>query len=134
MPCSPLVFALNTRRVSRGQEMVKQHRGLLVNLSYRAAQKRTGNATYDAAKAVTDKMQSDMGDELRANGVAAVSLYPGLVGTEKVMAAAQRLDLSNSESPFAGRAVVVLATDPDVLRQSRHVWSGISHGSTGSRT
>ena len=41
---------------------------------------------------------------------------PGMVRTEKVMEAAQWLDLSNSESPeLVGRAVVALASDPDVL-------------------
>ena len=38
------------------------------------------------------------------------------------MEAAQWLDLSNSESPeFIGRAVVALATDPDVLRHTGKV-------------
>ena len=55
-------------------------------------------------------------------GVAVVSLYPGLVRTEKIMEAAPFLDLSNSESPeFIGRAVAALAADPDVLRYSGEV-------------
>ena len=50
------------------------------------------------------------------------SLYPGLVRTEKVMEAAQWLDMSNSESPdFTGRAIAALAADPDVLRRSGSV-------------
>jgi NAD(P)-dependent dehydrogenase (short-subunit alcohol dehydrogenase family) len=102
--------------------MVARRQGLIVNLSHWAAQKRIGNVAYGVAKAATDKMTSDMADELRAHEVAVVSLYPGLVRTEKVMAAAQWLDLSNSESPeFTGRAVVALARDPDVLRHSGHV-------------
>lgn len=40
-----------------------------------------------------------MADERHAYGVAVVSLYPGLVRTEKVMAAAQWLELSNSKAP-----------------------------------
>ena len=105
-----------------GRLMVPQRRGLIVNLSHWAAQKHLGNVAYGVAKAATDKMTSDMADELRPHGVAAVALYPGLVRTEKVMAAAQWLDLSNSESPeFTGRAVVALATDPDVLRHSGRV-------------
>jgi hypothetical protein len=44
------------------------------------------------------------------------------VRTEKVMAAAQWLDLSNSESPdFIGRAVVALATDPNAQRHTGSV-------------
>jgi len=96
--------------------MIAQRRGLIVNISFWAAQKRIGNVAYGVSKAATDKMTADMATELKPYGVAVVSLYPGLVRTEKVMEAAQWLDLSNSESPeFIGRAVVALATDPDVL-------------------
>ena len=57
--------------------------------------------------------------ELRDHEVTVVSLYPGLVRTENVLAAGV-FDLSNSESPeFQGRAVVALASDPHVAR-----WSG----------
>jgi len=49
-------------------------------------------------------------------------LYPGLVRTEAVMAAAEFLDLSNSESPeFIGRAVPALALDPHRMRRSGQV-------------
>lgn len=102
--------------------MVAQRHGLIVHLSHWVAQKRIGNVAYGVAKAATDKMTLDMADELRPYGVAVVSLYPGLVRTEKVMAAAQWLDLSNSESPeFTGRAVVALAADPEVVRHSGQV-------------
>jgi len=74
------------------------------------------------AKAATDKMTADMAVELRPHGVAAVSLYPGLVRTEKVMEAAAWMDLTNSESPeFVGRAVAALAGDPDVMRHTGSV-------------
>ena len=77
---------------------------------------------YGVSKAATDKMTADMASELRPHGVAVVSLYPGLVRTEKVMEAAAWLDLSNSESPeFIGRAVAALAGDADVLRHTGNV-------------
>ena len=67
-------------------------------------------------------MTRDMAQELKAHAVSVVSLYPGLVRTEKVMEAAAYLDLSNSESPqFVGRAVVALAADPNVLAMSGSV-------------
>jgi len=97
--------------------MIAQRRGLIVNISFWAAQKYIGNVAYGVSKAATDKMTADMATELKPYGVAVVSLYPGLVRTEKVMEAAQWLDLTNSESPeFIGRAVAALAADPDVLR------------------
>jgi dehydrogenase/reductase SDR family protein 1 len=96
--------------------MLAQRRGLIVNISFWAAQKYVGNVAYGAAKCATDRLGADCAHELRAHGVAVVSLYPGLVRTERVMESAAFLDLSNSESPrFTGRAVVALARDPEVL-------------------
>jgi NAD(P)-dependent dehydrogenase (short-subunit alcohol dehydrogenase family) len=102
--------------------MIARRRGLIVNISFWAAQKHIGNVAYGVSKAATDKLTADMATELKPYGVAVVSLYPGLVRTEKVMEAAQWVDLSNSESPeFIGRAVAALAADPDVIRYSGQV-------------
>jgi NAD(P)-dependent dehydrogenase (short-subunit alcohol dehydrogenase family) len=102
--------------------MIARRRGLIVNVSFWAAQKHIGNVAYGVSKAATDKLTADMATELRPHGAAVVSLYPGLVRTEKVMEASQWLDLSNSESPeFIGRAVAALAADPDVLRHTGQV-------------
>jgi dehydrogenase/reductase SDR family protein 1 len=102
--------------------MVAQHSGLIVNISYWAGQKHIGNALYGVAKTADDRLAAEMAYELHAHNVAAVSLYPGLVRTEGVMAAAQFFDLSNSESPqFIGRAVAALAADPNVIHKSGQV-------------
>jgi NAD(P)-dependent dehydrogenase (short-subunit alcohol dehydrogenase family) len=103
------------------QMMIPKRRGLIVNISFRAAQKYVGNAIYGIAKATTDKMSADMAHELRAHNVGVVSLYPGLVRTESVLAAAEGgwLDLSNSESPeFIGRVIAALADDPDLMSRT----------------
>jgi NAD(P)-dependent dehydrogenase (short-subunit alcohol dehydrogenase family) len=92
------------------RRMVQAHRGLIVH---------GGNVVYGLAKAATDKMASDMAHELQSHGVTVVSLSPGLVRTEAVLAAGV-FDLSNSENPeFIGRAVAALASDSAVSR-----WSG----------
>lgn len=102
--------------------MITRKQGLIVNISFWAAQKYIGNVAYGVAKAATDKMTADMATELKPHGVAVVSLYPGLVRTEKIMEAAKFLDLSNSESPeFIGRAIAALAADHDVLRYTGKV-------------
>ena len=102
--------------------MIAAGRGLIVNTSFWAAQRRVGNAIYGAAKAATDKMTADMAQELAPHGVSALALYPGLVRTEAVMAAADVLDLSNSESPqFQGRVIAALAADPALARRSGKV-------------
>jgi dehydrogenase/reductase SDR family protein 1 len=102
--------------------MIAAHQGLIVNISFWAAQKYIGNTAYGVSKAATDKLTADMATELKPHGVAVVSLYPGMVRTEKVMEAATFLDLSNSESPeFIGRAVRALAADADVMRHTGKV-------------
>jgi NAD(P)-dependent dehydrogenase (short-subunit alcohol dehydrogenase family) len=102
--------------------MVERGSGLIVNISFWAAQKHIGNVAYGVSKAATDKMTADMSHELLHHNVAVVSLYPGLVRTEKVMQAAAWLDLSNSESPqFIGRAVAALASDPNIIAKTGKV-------------
>jgi len=102
--------------------MIAAGRGLIVNISFWAAQKHIGNVAYGVSKAATDKLTADTAVELRPHGVTAVSLYPGLVRTEKVMEAAAWLDLSNSESPeFVGRAIAALAADPQMIRHTGRV-------------
>ena len=103
------------------QRMVPARRGLIVNISFWAAQKYIGNTVYGISKAATDKLTADTAHELRPHGVSVISLYPGLVRTEAVLAAGF-FDLSNSESPqFLGRAVAALATDPDLHARSGSV-------------
>jgi NAD(P)-dependent dehydrogenase (short-subunit alcohol dehydrogenase family) len=90
-----------------------------VNISHWAARKYVGSLLYGVSKAATDTLTADAAHELRDHEVTVVSLYPGLVRTENVLAAGV-FDLSNSESPeVQGRAVVALASDPYVAR-----WSG----------
>jgi NAD(P)-dependent dehydrogenase (short-subunit alcohol dehydrogenase family) len=104
--------------------MIARGEGLIVNISFWAAQKHIGNTIYGISKAATDKLSADMAHELRASGIAVVSLYPGLVRTESVMEAARGgwLDISNSESPeFIGRVIAALRRDPTLLERSGKV-------------
>lgn len=104
--------------------MIAKRRGLIVNISFWAAQKHVGNVIYGVSKAATDKMSADMAHELKSHGVAVISLYPGLVRTESVLEAAKAgwLDLSNSESPeFIGRVIAALAAESDPMARSGKV-------------
>jgi dehydrogenase/reductase SDR family protein 1 len=101
--------------------MVPRRQGLIVNISSWAARKYLGNVIYGVSKAATDKMTSDMAQELRPHSVAVVSLYPGLVRTEAVLSSGW-FDLSNSESPeFIGRVIAALWRDPTLGERSGQV-------------
>lgn len=102
--------------------MIRRQSGLIVNVSFWSAQIYMNNVMYGVSKAATDRLTADMAGELRPYQVAVVSLYPGLVRTERVMRDAQYFDLSNSESPrFSGRAVAALANDPHLMQRSGQV-------------
>ena len=88
---------------------------------------------YGVGKAAIDKVTQDTAIELRPHGVAVVSLWPGLVLTEGLLANtephrrrhARRCTGSTSsfgETPkFNGKAVVALAADPDILERVRRL-------------
>jgi dehydrogenase/reductase SDR family protein 1 len=114
--------------------MVAAQRGLIVNVTSDGAVQYAHNVPYGVGKAAVDKMTADMAHELRPHGVAAVSVWPGLVKTELVMFGAQTRDdgsqyldlgdegafeLKDAESPrFVGRGVAALAGDPQVLTKT----------------
>jgi NAD(P)-dependent dehydrogenase (short-subunit alcohol dehydrogenase family) len=108
--------------------MIAQRSGLIVNVSFISGQKlghaaRELGVAYGAAKAASDMMARCMAQELEQHQVAVLVLYPGLVRTEGVMAAAQFFDLSNSESPlFQGRVVAALASDPAILSKNGRIF------------
>src|SRR5438045_7304732 len=85
--CAAGVRAYYVASARAALAMVAQQSGLIVNISFWAAQKYIGNVAYGVAKAATDKMTADMARELREYNVADVSLYPGLGGNEKDMEA-----------------------------------------------
>jgi NAD(P)-dependent dehydrogenase (short-subunit alcohol dehydrogenase family) len=104
--------------------MVPRRRGLVANVSSSGAQEYAWHVAYGVGKCALDRFTADAAHELRKHGVAVVSLWPGLVLTERLEGAARAgipgLDFSRAESPrFTGRAVAALAADPEALR-----WTG----------
>lgn len=103
--------------------MLPQKSGLIVTVSFQAAQKTDMGVAYGAAKAADDHMAACMAHELRPHNIAAIALYPGLVRTEAVLKASEFFDLTHSESPqFTGRSIVALAADSHVLSKSGGVF------------
>jgi NAD(P)-dependent dehydrogenase (short-subunit alcohol dehydrogenase family) len=99
--------------------MIQQRNGLIINLSYWAAQKDSMGVAYGMAKSATNKMTETMAHELKEYNISVLTIYPGLVRTESVRKASEFFDLSNSESTeFIGLAIIALATDVDVMKKS----------------
>jgi len=102
--------------------MIGQGRGLIANISSSGAREYAWHVAYGVGKAALDRLTADMAHELRPHGVAVVSLWPGLVLTERNQDAADQvagLDFSGAESlRFTGRAVAALAADEKVLERS----------------
>lgn len=103
--------------------MIRQRKGLIVNVSAGDGPKFRGTVVYDMAKTAADRMMFGMAIELREHGVAAVSVCPGFTRTERVLAEYEG-DLSATESPeYVGRAIAALAADPNVIERSGHTFT-----------
>lgn len=104
--------------------LIGSGRGLIVNVSGRAAERYRYNVPYGVGKAALDKMTRDMAEELRGERVAVVSIWPNVTRTENVDASAAGGsslsdtfgDLDLLETPrYSGRAVVALASDERMM-------------------
>jgi NAD(P)-dependent dehydrogenase (short-subunit alcohol dehydrogenase family) len=96
--------------------MVPAQSGLIANISSSGAREYAWHVAYGVGKAALDRLTADTAHELSPHGVTVVSLWPGLVLTERIAKigdAMPGLDTSGAESQrFTGRAIVALATDP----------------------
>ena len=99
--------------------MTGQKCGLIANISSSGAAEYAWHVAYGVGKAALDRITADTACELEKHGVAVVSLWPGLVMTERIQTlgdAMPALDTSGAESQrFTGRAVAALAADPEIL-------------------
>lgn len=102
--------------------MIAQKKGLIVNVSSFGAKIQAVSVAYGVGKAGVDRMSRDMGRELAPHGITAVSIWPGIVKTERLLLEPERLGFDptkNGESPhFSGRAVACLAADPKAIEQA----------------
>jgi dehydrogenase/reductase SDR family member 1 len=109
--------------VLAARTMIERKRGLIVNVSSFGAKIQAVNVAYGVGKAGVDRLTRDTGRELRAHGVTVVSLWPGVVKTERLLLEHARIGFDpaqpNAESPlFSGRAVAALAADAEVLKRT----------------
>ena len=108
--------------------LIKGKRGLNVNISFYGDAKAHDPAYY-ASKAGLDKLAQVYAEEFRPFNIAAVSLWPGYVATERLVQAAERdpqvkglkdkFGLESTE--FSGRVISALYDDPNLLKLSGKV-------------
>jgi NAD(P)-dependent dehydrogenase (short-subunit alcohol dehydrogenase family) len=116
--------------------MIGQPGGLVIEVTDGDGLFYRGMLVYDLVKISVIRLAFAMAEELRPHGVAALALTPGFLRSEAMLeahgvteanwrdAGAQDPHFLASESPaYVGRAVVALATDPQVLAKSGGVYS-----------
>ena len=94
---------------------------MIVNVSSPGGLSYHFSSSYGAGKAGLDRLTADMAIELKDKGIAAISLYPGTVATEFILAHATKngIDLSKSQTPLGvGRTIPALATASDLMQRS----------------
>jgi NAD(P)-dependent dehydrogenase (short-subunit alcohol dehydrogenase family) len=108
--------------------MLPQRRGLIVSTTANLdVLPYLRNVFYDLAKNAVARMTWAMAQEVREHGIAVVAVAPGFMRTERVVEAFRRggaeAALDGPGGPkettaYLGRAIVALATDPQVIDRS----------------
>jgi NAD(P)-dependent dehydrogenase (short-subunit alcohol dehydrogenase family) len=111
--------------------MVRQGSGLIVHTSSFGGRCYMHGPAYGAGKAAVDKMANDMAVDLRPYGVACVSIWMGLLRTERTM---QVFDaepekyaalMQATESPeLTGRVIAALFQDKALMEKSGQILVG----------
>ncbi len=107
--------------------MIGRGSGLIANISSSGAAEYAWHVAYGVGKAALDRFTADAAHEFRPHGVAVVSLWPGLVLTERNEGARDAipgLDFTGAESlRFTGRAVAALTADGGVIERSGRAYA-----------
>jgi NAD(P)-dependent dehydrogenase (short-subunit alcohol dehydrogenase family) len=108
--------------------MLPQRRGLIVSTTANLdALPYLRNLFYDLAKHAVGRLVWAMAQELRDHGVAALAVAPGFMRTERVVEAFRRAGAVDAldgpggpkeTTAYLGRAIVALASDPEVMKRS----------------
>jgi len=115
--------------------LLKSDRALVVNTSSFGGRIYMHGPAYGAGKAATDKMSHDMAIDFEPHGVAVVSIWMGLLLTERTQAVFDTepemyKDLvATAEHPeFTGRVINALYRDPNLMDKTGQVWIGAELG------
>ncbi|WP_244928773.1 SDR family NAD(P)-dependent oxidoreductase [Nocardioides sp. W7] len=99
--------------------MIAQGEGLIVNISSVGTRAYLHSTLYGISKAGLDKLTHDAALELREHGVTVLSLWPGLVRTEQLLASGvdniAGVPVTDAETPeLQGRVLAAVAADPAI--------------------
>lgn len=108
--------------------MIPQGQGLIINTTFWDRDKYMQPLSYYLSKQTINRMVYGMALELHKYNIATTALSPGWMRTEAVMAnippngcpSPEEVDQTESVE-YIGRAVVALATDPNVMKKSGQV-------------
>ncbi|MED4751991.1 SDR family oxidoreductase [Brevibacillus choshinensis] len=116
--------------------MVEQKGGLIIEITDGIDYRYRGNLYYSLAKISAIHLAQAMAEDLRPHGVTAVALTPGFLRSEEMLdhfsvteetwkdATKKEPHFIMSETPtYIGRAVVALATDPQIAQKSGKAFS-----------
>ena len=111
--------------------MVKRKHGLIIEVTDGITSGYRGSLFYDLAKASVNRLAMAQAAELKAHNVAVMAVSPGFLRSEAMLdhfgvteatwrdAVAKDPHFAESETPhFIGRAVVALASDPNIMSKS----------------
>jgi NAD(P)-dependent dehydrogenase (short-subunit alcohol dehydrogenase family) len=108
--------------------------GLIASISFYGSVSYFHGPAYGAQKAAVDKMMFDMAVDLKPYNVAALSIWPGLVRTEKVVARwtgqpGGEARLESYETPqYTGLLLHALLHDPQLMSLSGRTLIGAEYG------
>ena len=111
--------------------LVANGSGLVVNTSSFGGTCYMHGPAYGAGKAAVDKMAHDMAVDFKPFGVAVISLWMGLLKTERTLAAFEAnpamyegMAAAAESVEFPGRIIAALADDPDLMQRTGQVLIG----------
>lgn len=115
--------------------LVANGEGLVVNTSSFGGRCYMHGPAYGAGKAAVDKMAHDMAVDFRPYNVCVISLWMGLLKTERTQKVFDEFPemyaemAETAETPeFSGRVIDALAKDPKLMERSGRVWVGAELG------
>jgi len=99
--------------------------GLIVNISSAGAKYYLFNVAYGTCKSALERLSKDMARELVKQNICCLTLWPGMVKTERMLKRKEvfrkkfNINVEEGETPeFTGRAVCALISDNHIMKKT----------------